>query len=218
MGLLGWLRDNRHMGPGSLGELRRDPGAVRASPRNQPLDLPRRDHILAPNSGSGTPWDEEGLGLAWKPADISLMSWGAGGVCIPSTQGGHGLQGLGLQESCSSSPLLSMSELNPGRAHRSLGRGSSTHPSERSKPLSSSLLSASWARWTWGLQILATSFEDSRILWSPVFGVSVQLPFPEGGPLKLALCDLTSLARAGWTRQTPDSCEPIRSCPQDWAL
>lgn len=48
-------------------------------------------------------------------------------------------------------------------------------------------------------------------MWSSVFGVSVQLPFPEGGPLKLALCDLTSLARADWTRQTPDSCEPIRS-------
>lgn len=48
-------------------------------------------------------------------------------------------------------------------------------------------------------------------MWSPVFGVSVQLPFPEGGPLKLALCDLISLARADWPRQTPDSCEPIRS-------
>lgn len=117
MGLLDWLRDNRHMGPGSLGELIWAPAAVRASPRSQPLHLPGRDCILAPNSGSGTPWDEEGLGLAWKPTDISVMSWGAGGVQLPSTQGGHGLQGLGLQESCSFSPLLSMSELDPGRAH-----------------------------------------------------------------------------------------------------
>lgn len=84
MRLLGWLRDNRHMGPGSLGELGWAPAAVRASPRNQPLHLPRRDCILAPNSGSGTPWDEEGLGLAWKPTDISVMSWGAGGVWLPS--------------------------------------------------------------------------------------------------------------------------------------
>ena len=64
------------------------------------------------------------------------------------------------------------------------------------------------------LQIEAPSFEDSQTQWSLAFGMSVQLPFLEGGPLKLELWDLTSLARADGTRQTLDSRKPIRSSPR----
>ena len=49
--------------------------------------------------------------------------------------------------------------------------------------------------------------------WSLAFRKSVQLPFLEGGPLKLELWDLTLLARADWTRQILDSRKPIRSSP-----
>lgn len=64
-----------------------------------------------------------------------------------------------------------------------------------------------------GLQIEAPSFEDSQTQWLLAFRMSVQLPFLEGGPLKLELWDLTSLARADGTRQTLDSHKPIRSSP-----
>lgn len=72
--LLGWRRGNCCMGAGILGELGQAPVTVRPSPRKCLLDRPTG--VMAPDTGSGTPEDKEGLGLAQKPTSISPTCWG----------------------------------------------------------------------------------------------------------------------------------------------
>lgn len=75
-------------------------------------------HSLLP--GRGTPWDEEGLGLAQKPTGISLMSWAqARWWAAPQHRGYSWAPGLGPLEKLLllSTPALSMSELDFGGAH-----------------------------------------------------------------------------------------------------
>lgn len=119
-------------------------------------------------------------------------------------------------------PALSMSELDPGepagvwRLHHAQQKPQDPAPAPQRE--ASLCLPFSHPQGghigPGGLQIEAPSFEDSQTQWSLAFGISVQLHFLEGGPLKLELWDLTSLARADWTRQTLDSRKPIRSSPR----
>ena len=221
MWLLGWHRENCCMGARTLGELGQAPVTVRPSPRKCLLYLPTG--VMAPDTG----WHSRGQGGAGPGSetnrhltDVLGVGQGVGSLLAPRV-----IMGSRVCPSRRAVPLptpaLSMSELDPGeptgvwrlRHARQKPQDPAPAPQrEASLCLPFSHLQGGHVG-PGGLQIEAPSFEDFQTQWSLAFGKSVQLPFLEGGPLKLELWDLTLLARADWTRQIFDSRKPIRSSP-----